>query len=264
MANVLLSSRYSELVQRLGLGIEAVDALRDGRIPYPLAITFDEVPLGLPRPQIMRHDSAAFALLLDERVGDEIVVRLFDSARTVWSASADRRRFVPRRLRIPLVSADGTVTLRARRPLLYPGATYDVSDCATGMRGRVLRAGAPVRWARVHAIDPETGQRVAIAHCDDHGEFLLVVQPNAGGTAELANPLPLELHVHVPTPPVVDAAVKLLDPLWDLPVEQVAEPGQTDTTCAGTPPWAQWTDVATVTRNFTLGTLMRGVAPLTV
>lgn len=264
MTNVLLDNRYSEIVHRLGLGLEAVDALREGRIPFPFAITFDELPLGLPRPKILRHDSAAYALLLDARVGDEVVIRMFDSSRTSWKPSGDRRRYVPRRLRIPLVSGDGTNTLRVRRPFLYPGAAYDISDCVTGVRGRVTRGGEAVRWARVHAIDPETGLRVGVAHGDDRGEFLLVIQPNAGGIAELANPLPLELHVHVPTPPAVADAVKLLDPLWDLPVERVAEPGQPDATCVGIPPWDGWTDVATVAMNFTLGTLMRGAAPFTV
>jgi hypothetical protein len=268
MANRFLASRFAEIVHRLALGVEAVDALRNSRIPHPLTITFDEVPLGSPRPQVMRHDSAAYALLFGPRVGAEIVIRMFDSATTPWTVLGDRRRYVPRRLRIPLLldeEADAQpISQRVRRPVLFPGAAYDVSECATGMRGRVLRDGEVVRWARVQAIHPDTGETVGIAHCDDRGEFLLVVDSNAGGIAELTNPLPLQLHVHVPTPPVASDEIRRRDPLWDLPVEEVAAPGDPDTVCAGSPPWDEWTDVATVATDFTLGTLMRGVAPLTV
>jgi len=272
VANQFLTSRFAERVQRLALGLEAVDALRNSRIPHPLAITFDEVPLGLPRPKIMRHDSAAYALLFGPQIGEEIVIRMFDSATPLWSVLGDRRRYVPRRLRIPLLSdedADAqpiaqTIAQRSRRPVLFPGAAYDVSDCATGMRGRVLQDDEVVRWARVQAIHPDTGETVGIAHCDDRGEFLLVIDSTAGGIAELTNPLPLELHVHVPTTPVASDEVRRLDPLWDLPVEEVAAPGDPDTVCAGAPPWDEWTDVVTVATDFTLGTLMRGVAPLAV
>lgn len=270
MANRYVASRFTEQVKRLALGLEAVDAMRNSRIPHPLAITFDEVSLGLPRPRILRHDSAAHALLFGPRVGEEIVIRLFDSAKTLWSELGDRRRFVPRRLRIPLLSSDEadarpiaqSITQRSRRPFLFPGAAYDVSECATGMRGRVLQDGEVVRWARVQAVHPDSGETVGIAHGDDRGEFLLLIDTNAGGIAELTNPLPLDLHVHLPTPPAVADEVKLLDPLWDLPVEEVGAPGDPDTVCAGSPPWDEWIDVATIATDFTLGTLMRGVAPL--
>lgn len=268
MTNQYLASRFVEHVQRLALGIVAVDALHDARISHPIAITFDEVPLGLPRPKIMRHSSTAFALLYDARVGDEIVIRLFDSTKTIWSKYNDRRRFVPRRLRIPLLARETAdakpIAQRARQPVLFPGAAYNVSDCATGMRGRVLHDEAVVGWARIQAVHPDTGNTVGIAHCDDRGEFLLLIDSNAAGLAELANPLPLELHVHVPTTPAVSDDVKKLDSLWDLPIEDVAAPGDPDTVCGGALPWDPWTDTGTFTIDFTLGTLMGGMRPLAV
>ncbi len=268
MANHYLASRFVESVQRLALGIEAIDAQRDARIPFPIAITFDEVPLGLPRPRIMRHDSAAFALLYEPQLADEIVIRLFDAPTSIWSESGDRRRYVPRRLRIPLLASAVAdlqpISQRARRPVLFPGAAYDVSDCATGMRGRVLSGGVPLRWARIQAVHPDFGTTVGIAHCDDRGEFLLLLDSRAAGLAELADPLTLDLHVHVPTAPLVSAEVKRLDALWDLPIETVAAPGDADTVCSGALPWDEWTDVSTISVDFALGVLMRGVAPFTV
>jgi hypothetical protein len=132
------------------------------------------------------------------------------------------------------------------------------------MRGRVLHNDAVVRWARVQATHPDTGATVGIAHCDDRGEFLLLIDSNAGGLAELANPLSLDLHVHLPATPVASNDVKQLDVLWDLPIEEVAAPGNPDTVCSGALPWNEWTAAGTTTIDFTLGTLMRGVAPLTV
>ena len=272
MANQYLSSRFVENIQRLALGIEAVDALRNGRIAFPIRITFDEVPLGLPRPQIRRHDSAAFALLYEAieslSVDDQVVVRLFDSSDDIWSEYGDRRRYVPRRLRIPILTSDVVdtrpVSQRARRPALFPGAAYDVSECLTGMRGRVEHDDEPVRWARVQAVHPDTGQTVGLAHCDDRGEFLLLIDSSAGGLAELSNPLSLDITVHTPVTPTVDDAIKQLDALWDLPVELVPAPGATDTVCPGSPPWSNWTEASTTTIDFTLGSLLRGMAPLTV
>jgi hypothetical protein len=268
MANRFLGSRYVENIQRLALGIEAVDAMRGGRIADAIRITFDEIPRGLPRPAIMRHDSAVFALLYDTQLGDEIVIRLFDSAYTLWSESRDRRRFVPRRLRIPLLASDTAdsqpIAQRIRRPALFPGAAYETPECVTGMRGSVVDGDESVRWARVQAVDPVSGATVGIAHCDDRGEFLLLIDSTASGLAELSDPLELNLTVHVPTTPVVSDAIKALDPMWDLPIELVADPGDDDAVSPGQLPWADWTVGPTTTVEFSLGTLLRGQPALSV
>ncbi|HZF28872.1 MAG TPA: hypothetical protein VE907_07130 [Gammaproteobacteria bacterium] len=266
MANRLLPSRYVEVVHRLALGIEAVDALRAGRIAPAIRITFDEIPLGLKRSEIMRHDSAVFALLYDASIEDTIVVRLFDGSDARWSPKTDRRRFVPRRLRVPLLAVDEAddqpVARRARRPALFPGAAYDVADCVTGMRGSVVAAGEPLRWARVQAVEPVSGATVGRAHCDDRGEFLLLIDSAASGLAELSDPLELDLRVHVPIVPVVSPAVRDQDALFDLPIEDLPAPGAADSVSPGELPWPQWTPGATTPVAFPLGTILRGHAPL--
>jgi hypothetical protein len=268
MANLYSSARYVESVERLALGLEAIDALRGARIPDDIRITFDEVPRGLPRPSIVRHDSAVFALLYGASVGDSIVIRVFDSEYTVWTESRERRRFVPRRFRIPLLAADEAddrpVSERIRRPALFPGAAYETPECMTGMRGRVVDDDVPVRWARIQAVDPVSGATVGRAHCDDRGEFLLLIDSNAGGLAELSDPLELQLRVHLPTTPIVAASIKAVDPLWDLPIELVPDPGVVDDVSAGNLPWPEWTLASTTAVEFPLGALLKGQPALTV
>lgn len=268
MANIVLSSRFVERIQRLALGIEAIDALRGARISQAIRITFDEVPLGLRRPEIVRHDSAAFALLYESGMEETIVIRLFDALQSTWTEFGDRRRFVPRRLRIPLLAsatADAQpVAQRIRQPALFPGAAYDAVECQTGMRGRVTRDDAAVRWARVQAVDLVTGATVGRAHCDDRGEFFLLIDSTASGLAELSNPLELQLRVHTPNTPAVSSAVQALDALWDLPIEEVPPPGDADTVSAGNLPWLQWTLAASINVQFALGTILRGHAALAV
>ena len=269
--NAFLPSRYLERVTRLALGIEAIDAQRQERIGHPIRITFDQVPLGLPRPKIWRHNSCVFVLLFEEGVGTTVELRLFDSAEPLWRAETDRRRFVPRRLRIPLLAqnvADSRPwSERARRIALFPGAAYDTSESATGLRGRVERAGVPARWARVQAIHPDSGQTVGRAHCDDRGEFLLLLDPSAAPIGDLSNPLTLNLRAHTPKPPSppLPDAVKKLDPLWDLPVEVAPAPGAADPVSAGALPWNEWDPAGAPTPvEFDLGRMRRQVPALAV
>jgi len=269
--NLNLPKRFDECIKRLALGIEALDAQRAGRIPHAIRITFDELPLGARRPDIVRHDSCVFVLLYAPGVGAQVSVRLFDSPERLWRPEADRRRFVPRRLRVPVLAdsvADSRpYTERVRRPALFPGAAYDVSESVTGMRGRVLQGGQPVRWARVQALHPASGLTVGRAHCDDRGEFLLLVERVPGPLEDLSDALPLELRVWTPKPPPapVSDETKALDPLWDLPVEQAPAPGEVDPVCAGDPPWDSWVAAPGVTSvSFPLGRLMRQQPALVV
>jgi hypothetical protein len=269
--NVFLPSRFDERIHRLALGIEALDAQRVSRIPHPIQITFDQLPLGLRRPNVVRHDSCVFVLLYEPGVDTQVVLRLFDSVERLWRPEADCRRFVPRRLSLPVLaegSADSRpYTERVRRPALYPGAAYDVSESVTGTRGRVEQGGQPVRWARVQALHPLNGLTVGRAHCDDRGEFFLLIEPSAAPLEDLTDPLTLNLRVWTPKPPPgpVTDEMKRLDPLWDLPIEQAPVPGAPDPVCAGDPPWDNWVAAAGVTPvSFPLGRLMRQQPALTV
>jgi len=229
--NILLEERYVESVTRLALGLELVDACRGGRISEPLRVTVDE-PVGVDR--IPRHDSCLHALIYSPEVTSPVTVRIL---------SPDRR-FVPRRLQIPIGSeADAAAGLlpaakRSWRPLLYPGAAYDVSASATGVRGRVVWGddGSPVRFARVVAFYGV--QQIGLAHGDDRGEFLLVLGVDTvdGDDFVLAHPpamppsLDLMLTIVAPNDrPAVDPT----DPLSGLPLELAAGPGLLDPVSQG-------------------------------
>src|SRR6185436_7653150 len=109
------------------------------------------------------------------------------------------RRWAPRRIRYPILpekAADlNPAAFRLRRPELFPGAAYELPESVTGIRGRVRRAGAPMRWARVEASDPVSGIVVGRAHGDDRGEFLLALSPQASPVGDLVDPLPLDITV---------------------------------------------------------------------
>ena len=168
--NQFLTNQFVENVQRLALGLEPIDSERRGRIAHPIKVTFNTAALGFPRRSVLRHDSCLYTLLYEPGTTDRVDLRFVDSA----------RRFVPRFLRVPILTAavaeSRLYTHRVRRPMLFPGAAYDISATVTGLRGRVVRA-VPnkeviVRWARVEARLPHSGVLVGRAHGDDRGEFL--------------------------------------------------------------------------------------------
>ena len=249
--NEFLDSSFVENVQRLALGLEPIDAQCRTRIAHPIEITFDEVPLGLPRPPVERHPSCLHALRFQPGVKTTVNLRLFDNA----------RRFVPRRLSIPILTqtqADlSAYTDRVRRPFLFPGAAYDVSDTATGLRGRVVRGGLPMRWSRVEATLPGSGVLVGRGHGDDRGEFLLLISSAAIPVGDLVNPLSINVTVFAPAAVPAPATPELpsLDPLWDLPLETASTPGAADPVTAGEQQPGDYTVKVTRTVDFILGRL---------
>ncbi|HYU15380.1 MAG TPA: hypothetical protein VEL05_04895, partial [Candidatus Acidoferrum sp.] len=123
-----------------------------------------------------------------------------------------------------------------------PGATYDVSGTATGLRGRCRRTadGTPVRWVRVEAWTHDAAgariERVGRAQGDDRGEFLLLINADASGVGPLDLAAGVSVIVDVHAPPVPGAVppdVRAADPLWDLPVETVTGAGAADPVSLG-------------------------------
>jgi hypothetical protein len=234
--NEFLPPQFVERIERLVLGIEPLDALRRSRIPHPLDLVIDGAPLlnggahrpreiswdavfGLPDPigrlaEVPRHNSCRHALLFKPGIKSPIAIRLFD-----WT-----RRFVPRRISYPIPADIHTVAppSRVRRPALFPGAAYAISETVTGLRGRVTwnepeLNEVPARWVRVEArID---GQIVGRAHGDDRGEFLLILDGAAGGVGDLPAPLVAEVTVFGPA---IRPPIPANDPFGDLPVEVLA------------------------------------------
>ena len=234
--NTFLSPMFVEHVDRLAVGLEPLDALSATRIARPVGVAVDGSPLVLPNtppwPEpsatsglmtLPRHGSGRFVLLFASGVDTPVILRL---------VPADRR-FVPRRMQFTFVDEatvlnaeqagiDITAAGRAWRPRLFPGAAYDVPHTATGVRGTVTRAGAPVRWTRVEAM--LAGKIVGRAHGDDRGEFLLVLGPNddVTGTGDLVSPIEVTIDVYARDPALpLDAH----DSIADLPLEKAAAPG---------------------------------------
>jgi hypothetical protein len=280
--NQFLPSRYAELIDRLALGIEPMDALRARRLSYELQVMHDAELSGLRRPPLERHASNLYAVRYQPGVTTSFDLRFFDVAEPRYNPRYDRRRIVPRRLRIPILSLAAVETQeqaealaahrnakdfrrRIRRPVFFPGAAYDFNATSTGLRGRVMRAGQPLRWARIVATLEGETVVVGRAHGDDRGEFLLLI--SSAVTTGSVTPKPLKIAVTVfgpataPAPATPDTPE--VDPLWDLPLEILAAPGANDPVATGEqlpsqPPPQNYT--ATVTRviEFTTGKCLSG------
>lgn len=235
---------------RLALGLEPVDAVRGMELVYPLRI---EIEYGLPhrspfpaqqfrfaqqqgrQPQALnRHNSGRYSLLYQPSLKTQIDLRLYDYG----------RKYVPRRLRVPLLTLQAVLALeaaqsheysrgRVRRPYLFPGAAYHHVGNATGLRGRVLRDGVPMRWVHVEAfVDDEL---VARARGDDRGEFLLLLSPLAAPGSDLSEQITVRLKVYGPALVPAEATQELAssDALWDLPLELMPAAGQPDEVAIG-------------------------------
>lgn len=230
-----VANRYDELVARLALGLEPLDALTGERVPFPLDVRLRGEPYrprrlpGDPQPLVRRRGSCRYVLLYGEAPAPPLEVRVFDRA----------RRYVARRLEIPIaglaavrnaeaVGADIPVARRVRRPVLFPGAAYPVPALATGLRGRVERGGGPVAWARVTArLD---GRVVGRGETDDRGEFLLVLRPLPSLLATLPQQVRVTLRVVAPDPA---EPIDPDDPAAAVPLEPLAAPGAPDPVAAG-------------------------------
>ena len=269
--NEFLPPSLIERVERLALGIEPQDALRAMRVAQPIEIALDGVPaptsralrlapswdrfFGFPDPlgglaRIPRHNSCRHAFLFKPGVKSPVVIRLFDR----------QRRFAPRRISYPIPAGihSPAPPLRIRMPALFPGAAYDLSNTATGMRGRVtwrqsVNNEEPVRWARVEAR--VGGNVVGRAHGDDRGEFLLLLDTSAVGLQDLSADLTVQVTVFGPPAPV---PVSAGDPLADLPIEVLlADPD--DVSPGGKlPPAYASTALSSRPVTFRLGALLTG------
>jgi hypothetical protein len=263
--NEILAPEWDERITRLRLGIELADAL--GR-PGPVAglgVFSENVPRPHPVPRrhgrpdddiglpgVRRNPSGRFAIAFTAR----------DAAAPVAPARLDvrvtdpSRRYVPRRLSIPVPTLAGvlaadkardidpTVPLapRACRPSLFPGADYGTHAGATIIKGRATwgAGGPPVQWARIEATADGAGHSGPWrAHGDDRGEFLLVIGLLSLVQAQQRSlTVDVDVTVHarpVPSPdtPVDPPAQSRDDPLWHLPVERLATLDPSDPVATG-------------------------------
>ncbi|HEX3129374.1 MAG TPA: hypothetical protein VH394_18710 [Thermoanaerobaculia bacterium] len=250
--NVFVPAPYLERVTRLALGFEPLDAVLGGRLAHPVRM---EVEGALPRVKIDRHDSCLHVLLYQPSLADEAVVRI--RTRDLM--------YAPRRLRIPLLTVEEAETRpythRVRRPVLFPGAAYDATGGSTGLRGRVMRDGSPMRWARVEARLPGGGPLIGRAHGDARGEFLLLLASPPAPAPELTDPFDVQVAVFgpadAPEPGTPDLPSR--DDLWDLPVETLAAPGDPDPTAAGETLPDDYVEGPSRVVPFRLGRVLSGV-----
>ncbi len=281
---------------RLTLGVQLGDAMSGLRLARPVSVLVEPRPLAGPlsaeqtrrldhltrsgRPlhdtwrRVPPHASGRHALVHEPGRGTSVDLRVLDAA----------EHYVPRRLRVPLaelgVPEDVSVLdllpveMRSCAPLLYPGAAYDTGERRTGLRGRVVvqdplnaAARVPARWARVEARLPFGGPPIAWGHGDAHGEFLLLLPPDAipAPAVELPETLTLSVTAHgrrflpVGDPPV---AVRRADPFWDVPLETLGGPGSAvDPVAEGRVVPAVFEGVATQTVQFTYGAIVSASVP---
>lgn len=241
-----------EDVRRLALGIEPIDRVRRKAPVHPVRIDIERGLPHTPKPPInrycfaqsinkapetlCRHFSGRYTLRYYPSLKSRILLRIYDH----------HRYYVPRRLIVPLLTEAAVKAIeeaeqqdyyvgRVRHPVLFPGAAYDVQSTATGLRGRVLRDGKPMRWCYIEGRLTATGALVGRARGDDRGEFLLLLAPSAVPASDLSATTQVRITLFGPaTAPVpTTAELPAQDPLWDLPSEQLPNPGEIDEVSAG-------------------------------
>ena len=271
------SPAYQENIQRLALGLEPLDALSGLPVNQPLRVDVEyRIPHSSPGPAsryrfaqqpgrlplvMNRHDTGRYSLHYQAGIRDSIDLRLFDT----------RRRYVPRRLRVPLMDLQDVLSIetnqerdyargRIRRPVLFPGAAYDLVGGATGLRGRVLRDAQPMTWSWVEAYTSAEDELVGRARGDERGEFLLLIHPLAAAAGELPDAIELTLLIYGPSvaPLAPDPDLPAQDPLWDLPLEELPAAGIEDQVSPGITPPPGYVEGASVELTLPIGRIATG------
>lgn len=218
------------LRHRLALGVEALDAGTRALVGSGLTAVRET-----PRGQLAldSDNTGRFKLRHGPDVGDSVVLRLDDP----------NRRYVPRRFSVPLwtlaevlpIDQDPPtgpyipVASRLLRPWLLPGSAYRATRGTTAIRGRVVRdGGQPARWARVNALGSK-GELLGWTHCDDRGEFLLLISTTGALPPPAPNTLDVDLVVTAPaTATTPDPADRLADLVAEAVTRSSAPPTPSD------------------------------------
>jgi hypothetical protein len=247
VTNHFLPSRYVEIIDDLAIGVEPVDAVLGSRVPPPLYMVRDSElaedvrrQLGDDRrqvtfafPKIRRTNTCRFRLRYRE-LDPEPAADMWVGVRLVQGFNElTPRHYVPRRFEIrllrrqpldPAIPDPNAPATRIHRPALFPGADYPVHDSATCIRGRVLRGGRPMPWARIEARRP-LGPSVVVgrAHGDDRGEFLLLLNTAAASLGGAGMYVTVRVTVFGPNPALAPppTSESAIDVQWDLPIERL-------------------------------------------
>jgi hypothetical protein len=248
-----LPDGFQARVHQLAIGFEPVDALLGQRTVRPVRIDV-ESPEGVPHPpnRGFAHIAAAADVVPGVGRGEYGTHRMLYlkrhpmPAQTLLRIHDEKRQYVPRRFQLPIPARtepnaeQRPLPSRKQTPMMFPGAAYSIQERSTGLRGRVLRNGDPMRWAWIDAFllvnvgtnaNPQFLRRGRIGRAisDDRGEFLLVLQPfpmSVTGVADLTDPVWVNVVVNGPSP--VPGPANPNDPLWDVPIEILPSAGDPD------------------------------------
>ena len=261
--------------RRLALGLELEDLLRETELicsvrveaeytsPHKTSLPSNRYSFAqttLAPKGLLRSSTGRYSLSYYPSIKEQIDIRIYDYERC----------YVPRRLRVPLrtladvIDRENNEVLNYmeghhRNIILFPGSSYHLLSNVTGLRGRVLRNGEPMRWACVSAMLSQSTHVIAQTRGDDRGEFLLVLPPQAAPASELNSTLAIDVVVSGPTvAPIATSALIESDELWDLPLEEVPAIGATDNVSNGKTLPAGYTSMPARAVNFSVGRVLTG------
>ncbi len=242
---------YDYQTQRLALGVSLVDELSQDELIKPVRVEIEYLsPHQSPRTRVysfsvrgskaprglLRSSSGRYSLVYYPGIQDHVDLRIFDYG----------RHYVPRRLQVPLLTLEQVLTIednedpdyfsgRLRNITMFPGAAYCGPSRQTGICGRVMRDGEPMRWTYVEAIDLVSDEVIARTRGDDRGEFLLLLPSHAVQASDLSDSFDVRISVAgpavAPIPAMPDVAAQ--DSFWDLPQEEVPAVGLVDNVSNG-------------------------------
>lgn len=224
-----------DVLHRLALGVEPRDGLT-GRPAVGAHVVQETVRGALRLDEVT---DSRFLLSYGPTVGPP--ARFPDQPpRVTILLEAVGGRWVPRRFAVTLhrladvvaVDVGGAhpflpATERLLRPWLMPGRGYPVPRGTTGLRVRIVRDGAPVRWARLEVFAGR-GTQIGRGHADAGGWVLVVLPTNATTHPPKTRQqehfqVVLRISGPDPAPPDVHG-----ESLIDLPAEPVALPRPID------------------------------------
>ena len=270
---------YDYQIQRLALGVKFVDELSRSEIIKPVRAEIEyQSPHQSPPPRrsysfsvqgkkapsgLLRSTAGNYSLVYYPGIQDQLDLRVYDYD----------RHYIPRRLRVPLLTLEQVLTIeenedpdyfagRQREVSMFPGAAYHGQSRQTGIRGRVLRDGEPMRWAYVEAIDLISDEVIARTRGDDRGEFLLLLPSHALQASDLSDSFDVRISIAgpavAPVPPTPDIAAQ--DSFWDLPLEDVPAVGLVDNVSNGESLPSGYTTAPSAVRtvSFQIGRVLNG------
>jgi hypothetical protein len=223
----------ANVLHRLALGVECLDAVTGRLVCTSVLVGREMDPLLLPR----MHDPEWPCFSLPGKGVGRSYLR-FDHTIPVHIPLRLRlvdpsRRFVPRRLELPLwtlaeiLAAEAAPPVvpaasRILRPWLWPGSAALLPSGMTVIRGTIRTGAAPVRWARLTAVR-HGDVTVGHGHADERGEFTVVITDTGSLPPPAPSTIDIDLQIIAPdpaAPPPVDP----LDRYADLVAEPVARP----------------------------------------